>query len=171
MGMENGTVLHQACKRGSFCIAKYLIEKGADLSLRDEDGVTPFDVAVEYAKANVLKISRLLLLHGANPLDICEEDGTTCLDRARGSAMHEIELYLENPIRYRSDCSALIQLAIGLASLDLPVLIVTFISEYLVSINQEKFFGQYSEQKSWDIASLIKKKAKKMKKNRRKSKS
>ena len=73
--------------------------------------------------------------------------------------MHEIELYLENPIRYRSDCSALIQLAIGLASLDLPVLIVTIISEYLVSINEEKLFGQYSEQKSWDIASLIKKKA------------
>ena len=68
--------------------------------------------------------------------------------------------YLENPIRYRSDCSALIALSIGLASLDLPVLIVTLISEFLVSINEEKLFGQYLEQKSWDIASLIKKKAK-----------
>ena len=34
-------------KNGSFSIAKSLIEKGADLSLRDEDGNTPFDVAVE----------------------------------------------------------------------------------------------------------------------------
>ena len=71
-----------------------------------------------------------------------------------------MKLYLENPIRYRSDCSALIQLAIGLASLDLPVLVVTMISEYLVWLNEEKLFGEYSEQKSWNIAALIKKKSK-----------
>ena len=101
----------------------------------------------------------MLLLHGANPLD-ANYRGLSTLDRARGSARHEIESYLANPIRYRSDCSALIALSIGLASLDLPVLLVTIISECLVSINEEKLFGQYSEQKSWDIAALIKKKAK-----------
>ena len=62
---------------------------------------------------------------------------------------HEMQLYLENPILYRSDHSTLIALSIGLASLDLPVLLVTIISECLVSINEEKLFGQYSEQKSW----------------------
>ena len=71
-----------------------------------------------------------------------------------------MESYLENPIRFRSDHSALIQLAIGLVSLDLPVLVVTLISEYLVWLNEEKLFGEYSEQKSWNIAALIKKKAK-----------
>ena len=70
-----------------------------------------------------------------------------------------MESYLENPIRFRSDHSALIQLAIGLVSLDLPVLVVTLISEYLVWLNEEKLFGEYSEQKSWNIAALIKKKA------------
>ena len=61
------------------------------------------------------------------------------------TAAFEIKMFLKNPNRYRSDCSALIQLTIGLASLDLPVLIVTIISEYLVSINEEKLF---EEQKS-----------------------
>ena len=98
-------------------------------------------------------------MRDANPLDV-DDNGKTSLDLARASAKDELESFLENPIRYRSNHSALIALSIGLASLDLPVLIVTIISEYLVSINQEKFFGQYSEQKSWDIASLIKKKAK-----------
>ena len=120
-----------------------------------------------------LKVVRLLLLHGANPFDV-NQNGLSALDRAEQTvrqkksdddvtmaigACEEMQLYLENPIRYHSDCSALIQSAIGLASLDLPVLLVTLISEYLVSINEEKFFGEYSEQKSWDIASLIKKKA------------
>ena len=69
--------------------------------------------------------------------------------------------FLANPIRYRSDHSALIVLAIGLASLDLPVLVVTIVSEYLVSINiREKLFGHYPEHMNWKIASLIKKKAK-----------
>merc|ERR1712146_824087 len=98
------------------------------------------------------KIVRLLLLHAANLLD---EGRVRALDRARESAKHEIESYLENPIRYRSDCSALIALSIGLASIDLPVLVVTIISEFLVSINEEKLFGQYSEHKNWKIASLI----------------
>ena len=135
---------------------------------------------------------RLLLLHGASPLD-ANQCGLSALDRAKKqtvpkeevyeekaseeetteeeshdearvamaiSACKEMELYLENPIRYRSDCSALIQLSIGLASLDLPVLVMTIISEYLVSINEEKLFGQYPEHKNWEIASLIKKKSK-----------
>ena len=114
---------------------------------------------------------RLLLLHGANPLDVDRYD-FSALDSAKLSThdnehrielakavCQEMELYLDNPVRYRSDCSALIALSIGLASLDLPVLIITIISEYLVSINEEKLFGQYPEHINWDIATLIKKKA------------
>ena len=119
-----------------------------------------FFVVVQSKIANALKVVRLLLLHGANPLLDVDLFGRSSLDRASEHAKHEIESYLENPIRYRSDHSALIALSIGLASLDLPVLIVTLISEYSVTINEEKLFGEYSEQKSWDIASLIKKKAK-----------
>ena len=132
----------------------------------------------------------MLLLHGANPLEV-NQYGFSTLDRAKQqtvpkkkvyessyegqttedsdeeervamaiSACEEMESYLRNPVRYRSDCSALIQLAIGLASVDLPVLIVTLISEYLVSINEEKLFGQYPEHINWKIAALIKKKSK-----------
>ena len=117
-------------------------------------------------------------MRGANPLEV--QPGLSAVDAAKISieqaeqdddgsgemiaeakaVLQEIECYLANPIRYRSDCSALIALSIGLASLDLPVLIVTLISEYLVSINEEKLFGQYPEHENWNIASLIKKKSK-----------
>ena len=97
------------------------------------------------------KVVRLLLLHAANP--------PSHANGGFAATKHEIESYLQNPIRYHSDCSALIQLAIGLASLDLPVLIITIISEYLVSINEEQLFGQYPEHINWKIAALIKKKA------------
>ena len=81
-------------------------------------------------------------------------------NRAQRSVVRfEIDSYLKNPVRYRSCRSALIALSIGLASLDLPVLVITIISEYLVSINEEKLFSQYSEHKNWKIAALIKKKA------------
>merc|ERR1711907_188270 len=94
-----------------------------------------------------LGLLRLLLLHGANPLDIEEE----LEDEEEIAIVQEVKLFKDNPIRYRSDCSALIQLAFGLASLDLPVLVVALIAEHLVSINEEKFFGEYSEKKSWEI--------------------
>ena len=120
-----------------------------------------------------LFIVRLLLLNSkVSPLDALleneeeeeeEKEESTFLqiakDQNRESIVQEMQIFLANPIRYHSNHSALIALAIGLVSIDLPVLIVTSISEYLVSINEEKLFGQYSEQKSWDIAALIKKKA------------
>ena len=124
--------------------------------------------------ANLLKVVRFLLLNGANPLD-ADNFGNTSLYRAKAvkslsnvaeervafaeTVCQEMESLLANPIRYRSDCSALIQLSIGLASLDLPVLLVTIIAECLASINEEKLIGRYSEHKSWDIVALIKKKA------------
>ena len=97
-----------------------------------------------------------------------DENGISALDRAKQiegkeqamAIVEEVESYLDNPVRYRSDCSALIQMSIGLASLDLPVLVITIISEYLVSINEEKLFGQYPEHINWKIAALIKKKSK-----------
>ena len=122
---------------------------------------------------------RLFLLHGASPLDRIEGNALNSLDRAKARAeavgqktrseraktakavAQELELYLENPPRYCSDRSPLIALSIGLASLDLPVLLLTIVAEYLVWINQDELVGQYSQQKSWDIAALIKKKAKK----------
>ena len=108
-----------------------------------------------------LSVIRLLLLCGANPLEPKNaKDESSAFDRAKDGAKREIELYLENPTRYCADWSALIALSIGLASLDLPTLVVTLIAEYLAWLNEEKLFGEYSEQKSWDIAALIKKKAK-----------
>ena len=68
------------------------------------------------------------------------------------------ELYLENPARYFSKNSALVHSAIGLASLDLPVLLVVMVADFLVWENYE-YYAEYSEKKSWDIAALVKKKA------------
>ena len=99
------------------------------------------------------------MLLGVNPL-VENNDGITALKQAKRIVKLEIESYLDNPIRYRSNHSALIAVSIGLASLDWPVLVVELISDYLVSINEETLFGQYSEQKNWTIASLIKNKAK-----------
>ena len=94
-------------------------------------------------------------MNGSDPCDLTVED-----DDLGEGVLDEINSFQVSPSRYVSDHSALIQLAIGLASLDLPVLIITIISEYLVSINEEKLFGQYPEHKNWKIASLIKKKSK-----------
>ena len=85
-----------------------------------------------------------------------------CAAQKTDAIANELALFSDNPIRYRSDRSALIHLAIGLISLDLPVMLVTLVAECLVSIN-EKVFGAYSEQKSWAIGALIKKKAKDVK--------
>merc|ERR1712146_123066 len=131
-----------------------LIEKGANVSLPNENGETPLAVAVCCSNEDTLKIVRLLLMNGSDPCDLTVED-----DDLGEGVLDEINSFKVSPSRYVSDHSALIALSIGLASLDLPVLIVTIISEYLVSINQEKLFGQYSDQKNWKIASLIKKKA------------
>ena len=94
-----------------------------------------------------------------NGLDPCGDLAVVERDDWRKSVLDEINSFKVSPSCYVSDHSALIQLAIGLASLDLPVLIVTIISEYLVSINEEKLFAEYPEHKNWKIASLIKKKA------------
>ena len=96
-------------------------------------------------QAGAVESVRLLLLSGADPMG------------AEGDA--ETALFAANPTRYRSDCAALIALAVGLASLQLPVLIVTSVAEYLVAINEERLFGSYSEQKSWEVAAWIQKKA------------
>ena len=111
-----------------------------------------------------MNLVRLFLLRGASPVFAGKNCRMNPLQSARQcqdkSIANEMKLYLENPTRYLSNHSALIALSIGLASLDLPVLIITIISEYLVSINEEKLFGQYPEHKNWKIAALIKKKGK-----------
>ena len=103
-----------------------------------------------------LKIVRLLLMNGSDPCDLTVEFNNYWGE----GVVDEINSFKVSPSCYVSDHSALIQLAIGLASLDLPVLVITIISEYLVSINEEKLFGQYPEHMNWKIASLIKKKSK-----------
>ena len=98
---------------------------------------------------SVGKIVRLLLLHGAE-LDECHTD-------ERFNEKENVLVAKREIARYHSDRSALIQLAIGLSVLDLPVLIVTLISEYLVSINKNELSSQYPElHVNWKIARLIK---------------
>merc|ERR1711907_81012 len=97
----------------------------------NEDGQTPLDVAVCNLNEDTLKIVRLLLLSGSDPCDLTDEDD----DDWEEGVLDEINSFKVSPSCYVSDHSALIALSIGLASLDLPVLLVTIISEYLVSIH------------------------------------
>ena len=111
----------------------------------------------------------LLLVNGVSPLDtfqLEENEGEpiNALEYVHDDphTVAQLELYVKNPKLYVSNHSALIHTAIGLAFLDLPILLVTIISEHLALINEE-FLAEFSETKSWKIAALIKTKATELK--------
>ena len=60
-GFADGTPLHYAAANGHKEIAELLIEKGADLNAKDEDGGTPLDVAIQFKE---LETADLLRKHG-----------------------------------------------------------------------------------------------------------
>ena len=77
------TALHLACRNGCTSVVKILVERGADLSRKDNDGVTPIQVACRYGHIEIVNhllnkvddSSMNMLLHsktrfGNNALDI-----------------------------------------------------------------------------------------------------
>ena len=111
---------------------------------------------------NQLNTVRLLLVYGASPLTLSEIDRiwrSYSPQSAKLVIEREMALCAENPSQYRANCSALIPLAIGLAQLDLPVLIVAAIGAHFARLNEQQFVAEYSAQKSWEIAVLVKRKA------------
>nr|XP_042907959.1 uncharacterized protein LOC107440000 [Parasteatoda tepidariorum] len=61
-GCSNNTLLHYAAQAGETEIAKYLIEKGADVNESGDDGVRPIHLASKFGFEEVLKV---LLNNGA----------------------------------------------------------------------------------------------------------
>ena len=70
----------------------------------------------------------------------------------------EMARFFADRARYRADWSALVPLALGLAALDLPALLVVMATEWLAQVNDERF-GEYGAQRSWRIAALVKARA------------
>ena len=59
-GFADGTPLHYAAANGHKEIAELLIEKGADLNAKDEDGGTPLDVAISFNRTEIAALLRVI---------------------------------------------------------------------------------------------------------------
>ena len=59
-GFADGTPLHYAAANGHKEIAELLIEKGADLNAKDEDGGTPLDVAIQFKELEIADLIRVI---------------------------------------------------------------------------------------------------------------
>ena len=79
VGYDGSTALHMACKKGYYQICEVLISKGADMSLRVDDGSTVLLLAA--ATGNVSLMS-LFLTHRLVDINERNEDGFTPLDIA-----------------------------------------------------------------------------------------
>ena len=86
-GMAHGvTALHDAARRGNLERAKWLIDKGADVNRRTEDGSTPLVVAVQ---RNRIDVAQYLIEHGAD-INVKNNEDSTALDIARKKEHTEI---------------------------------------------------------------------------------
>jgi ankyrin repeat protein len=77
---DGETPLHYATRAENFNSVSYLLEKGADPTIRDKVGFTPFDMAAMLNKET--KILELLLAHEKVDLDKRDESGRTILQMA-----------------------------------------------------------------------------------------
>lgn len=79
-GVHNGTALAMAAENGQFELMKLLVEKGADVNVKNSLGYTPLhECAGSVAKLPDLELPRLLLKHGADPNARGGEFGSTPL--------------------------------------------------------------------------------------------
>ena len=81
---------------------------------------------------------------------------------ASHSKEHKLSLlkeFRENELRFRNKWSALVPLCFGLASMDLPVLVVTVVEKWLVAANDQRFASYPSSALKWAIARHVKRAA------------
>jgi len=91
--LRGTTLLHLATSRDSVDVVEFLLEKGAEVDIRDGDGYTPLHDA---AGQNALKVAQLLIEQGATVDALCQ-DSSTPLHRASACGRVEmIELLLDN---------------------------------------------------------------------------
>lgn len=94
--MDEASNLHSACSLGDYKKVQDLLENGADVNVRDDDGNTPMVSAC--FKGHVC-IVELLLKCNRIKLDLCNYDGTTPLHAAclKGHK-NIIQLLLDNGV-------------------------------------------------------------------------
>jgi len=59
------TALHYVCAHGNFDLVKYLIKKGAEVNVQNNQGETPLHLAIDYDTEQSTSIAKYLLDHGA----------------------------------------------------------------------------------------------------------
>ncbi len=90
------TALHFAAQENNFGIAKLLIERGADLEIRDVYGNTPLIRAVSSSKGKG-EIIDLLLQHGAD-MNVKNDYGVSALEDAKNIGNYNIFQFFEKYI-------------------------------------------------------------------------
>jgi hypothetical protein len=75
---SRNTALHYAAREGNVKVAKLLIDRGADVNVRDSQGWTPLHEAMYF---DYFKVAKLLLDHGADR-DIQNNEGKTAFEIA-----------------------------------------------------------------------------------------
>ncbi len=84
------TVLHWACRNGHIKIARYALEKGANIEAKNETGWTPLCYAAQKGHLDIVK---LLLSKDAN-IKSHEDNKLSALHLAVGKNQHKIAQYL-----------------------------------------------------------------------------
>ncbi len=88
-----GTILHLACAWNQDKIVKLLLNNGARINMKNDQGDTPLHVSVDYCYEDIV---RLLLLKGAK-FDVRNNDGKNVLDLA-AECSSSIRFLLERSI-------------------------------------------------------------------------
>jgi ankyrin repeat protein len=76
---DNATLLHDAVGHNQLEVAKYLLDKGADVNAVTADGLTPLHMAAQNGNINIIK----LLLERGPRVNALDSKGWTPLDRAK----------------------------------------------------------------------------------------
>jgi ankyrin repeat protein len=88
----NKIPLHDAAQQGHLSVAKLLLERGADVRMKKDDGYTPLHYA---AKSGNISLVKLLLERGA---DVREKDnkGRTAREVARNSGQLDVVAWFDS---------------------------------------------------------------------------
>jgi ankyrin repeat protein len=80
------TPLHYACKQGHLRVVNHLIEKGADMSMKDSKNRTPFDLSILFHQDQIANAFRLLEIESSAAADLRHKDTYSDSDSQRNDS-------------------------------------------------------------------------------------